>query len=210
MTYDPRPNASGDTLSSSRDPIRTNFNIIRDDFAVDHVEFDDADEGKHSQSTYIELATGPVTAANESAIWAIQGPSSAQTELYIRRENIAAGALSVPVSDLAIFGVAAAGLFNATAVAQGTHNVNMTATRNGTGLFTCNFTNAMTDADYMVVISAQRTASGTNNHLVTWRINTKAAGSIQMAFAFRPPSGGGGTQLFDPTSWNAIVYGGIQ
>ncbi len=209
MTYDPRPNSSGDTLSSSRDPIRTNFEIIRDDFAIDHVEFDDANEGKHSQSTYIELATGPVTAANESAIWAIQGPDSSQTELYIRRENIAAGALSVPTSDLAIFGVAAAGLFSGATppLALGDHNVNMTATRQGLGLFTCVFTNDMPDVNYMVVICAQRTESGVNSNIISWRINTKAAGSMQIVFSRGIP---GVNSLFDPTSWNAIVYGGIQ
>ena len=174
MTYDPRPNASGDNLASSRNPIRTNFIVIRDDFAIDHVEFNDSDEGKHKQSTYTELTTGPTVADNESAIWAVQGPSSAQAEVYIRRQGTS-GALSVPTSDLAIFGVAAAGLFDgsSSAAALGTHNVNMTATRNATGVFTCNFTNNMSDANYMVVICAQRTASGTDTNLITWRINTK-------------------------------------
>lgn len=211
MTYVPRPTASGDTLVSSRDPIRTNFTIIQDDFAIDHVDFNDPDEGKHKKSTYIELVNPnqPTTAVDESAIWAIEGPDSGETELYIRRES-STGVLEVPTKDLAIFGVAAAGLFNFQADPLGTHNVNMTAVRDSTGVFTCSFPNKMPNVNYMVVICAQRTGSEENNHLVTWRINTKAVGSMQIVFVFRPPSGGGGTQLFNPTSWNAIVYGGIQ
>ncbi len=88
MTYDPRPNASGDTLSSSRDPIRTNFIIIRDDFAIDHVEFDDANEGKHSQSTYIQLAASPAPGATESALYSLA--VSGNPRLFLRQGATAA------------------------------------------------------------------------------------------------------------------------
>ena len=51
MTYTPRPNMANDTLLSSRDQIRTNFEIIRDDFNVDHVNVNKTGEGKHNQSS---------------------------------------------------------------------------------------------------------------------------------------------------------------
>ena len=209
MSYIPKPDASGDTLVLSRNPIRTNFIILQDRFDEDHIDLDgSAGGGKHKQSRYVERTSGnePTTAANESAIWAVEGPTSTETEVYIRRENTT-GAISVPTKDLAIFGVASAGLFDATAVAIGTHNVNMTAVRDSLGVFTCTFTNAMPDANYMVAICAQVTVSGVTDNLICWRINTKAAGSMQIVFTRRS---GGSNSLIDPVSWNAIIYGGIQ
>lgn len=46
MTYDPRPNASGDTLVASRDPIRTNFEILQSRFQDNHTDFGSG-TGKH-------------------------------------------------------------------------------------------------------------------------------------------------------------------
>jgi len=211
MVYEPRPNSSGDTLDQSRDQIRTNFQIIQTDFAVDHVGFDETNEGKHKQSTYPELATtgagdGPTTAANESAIWSLEGPSG-ETEIYMRRENTS-GVWEVPTKDLAIFGVAAAGLFDATGAALGSHNVNMTCARISLGNFNCSFTNAMPNANYMVVISAQNTTASVLPTLVTWRINAKSTTAIQIIFVSE--TSGGTRALFDPDSFNVIVYGGIQ
>ena len=209
MSYDPRPNASNDTLSASKNPIRTNFIILQDRFDENHIDLDGgAGGGNHKFSTYVErtVSNEPTTAANESSVWAVVGPTSGETEVYIRRES-STGVLQVPTKDLAIFGVAAAGLFNGSAAALGTHNVNMTATRNSQGVFTCNFTNNMPDSNYMVAICAQRTGSGTNDNPVTWRINTKAVATMQIVFTLRA---GGSNQHYDPTSWNAIIYGGIQ
>ncbi len=86
MTFDPRPNASGDNLASSRDPIRVNFEIIRDDFAIDHVEFDDANEGKHSQSTYVDLGADPAAAVNEIPVFS-KADGSGVSQLHIRGEG---------------------------------------------------------------------------------------------------------------------------
>lgn len=90
MTYQPRPFASNDTLKASRDPIRTNFEIIRDDFAIDHVGYNNTGEGKHKQSTYPERDGSaskpiPTPGANEAALYTKEANSI--TELYLRRES---------------------------------------------------------------------------------------------------------------------------
>ena len=93
MTYEPRPKATNDTLQQSRDPIRTNFEIIRDDFAKDHEGFNvSAAEGKHKQSTYFERDGSvskpiPATLANEGALYTKEGTNPAQTNLFFRGEG---------------------------------------------------------------------------------------------------------------------------
>lgn len=85
MTYQPRPNASGDTLVGSRDPIRTNFQIIEDDFAINHVGFDESGEGKHKFLQMPEQASAPTTAANEGALYTKENNSI--TTLFWRNES---------------------------------------------------------------------------------------------------------------------------
>lgn len=87
MTFQPRPNASGDTLAASRDQIRTNFEIIRDDFAINHIGFDEANEGKHSFLQMPEQSSDPATAANEIAIYSKEGVGPAEANLFLRDEN---------------------------------------------------------------------------------------------------------------------------
>lgn len=203
-----KPNA-GESPDQAPTQLNANFDVIKEITSKDH-EWDDTpvtNSGKHNQSTYLEQsASQPTTLANESAIWAVEGPSSTQTELYIRREN-SSGALSVPTKDLAILGVSACGLFNGSGAALGTHNINMTCTRSSTGIFLCNFTNSMPDANYMYLITAQDTSVGTDPRLVSWRVNTKTASSLQVVFTHRVSST---TSLIDPTSFTVIIYGGIQ
>ena len=211
MSYNPSIPQPDDLISVSQGEIQTNFSELNTVFTQDHVEYDNAttaDRGKHKQSTYTELVNPdePTTVANESTIWAIEGPTSTQTELYMRRES-QSGALSVPSKDLAIFGVAAAGLFDGAGAALGTHNVNMTVTKDETGVFTCDLTNPMPDTNYMVVICAQDTSLGIGPRLASWRINTKTVSSLQVVFTHRISQS---TTLIDPDSWNVIIYGGIQ
>ena len=212
MAYDPRPFASGDTLLASRDQIRTDFEIIQTSNAVDHVDFNDGNAGKHKWSNYVERSVSdePTTGVNESAIWVSQGASSAESEVYIRREN-QTGALEVPTKDLGIYGVAAAGLFDAAGATLGTHNLNCTAVRDGIGRFTVNFTNNMPDANYMPFICAfyaMGTATPAARN-ISWRLETKTNASMQVIFS-QFASGSNLVSAVDPTSWNIIIYGGIQ
>lgn len=88
MSYDPRPNASGDTLRDSRDPIRTNFIILQDRFDENHVDLDGgAGGGKHSFLQMPEQASAPTTASNEAGFYAKVGTSPAETNLFFRGES---------------------------------------------------------------------------------------------------------------------------
>lgn len=71
MSYIPKPDASGDTLSASRDPIRTNFTILKDRFDENHVNLDGgAGGGKHSFLQMPNQGSAPPTAASESGFYA--------------------------------------------------------------------------------------------------------------------------------------------
>lgn len=68
----------------------TNFQQLNTVFDVDHVPFNDgtaANRGKHDQSTYIQLNSGPATAANELAVYnksvTYTGPVNVN-ELFLR------------------------------------------------------------------------------------------------------------------------------
>ena len=89
MTYTLRPTSSGDTLVSSRDPIRTNFQIITDRFDVNHVPFNSGpDAGKHKFLQMPEQTGAIPTAANEAALFArtsVVAPG--ETALFFKSES---------------------------------------------------------------------------------------------------------------------------
>lgn len=91
MTYQPRPYANDDTLGNSKNQIRNNFQIIQDDFAVNHVAFGESGEGKH---IFVQLPERdgtttpyPSTASNEGALYTKEGTNPAETNLYFRGES---------------------------------------------------------------------------------------------------------------------------
>ena len=85
MTYSPQPQNVGSTLVGTRDQIRTNFEIIRDDFAINHVGYDETGEGKHKFMQMPEQASAPTTAANEGALYTKEMDS--ETNLFFRKES---------------------------------------------------------------------------------------------------------------------------
>lgn len=86
MSYIPRPNASGDTLSASRDPIRTNFTVLQDRFDENHVDLDGgAGGGKHKFLQMPEQSSAPATAVNELGVYSKVANSI--SELFLRRES---------------------------------------------------------------------------------------------------------------------------
>jgi hypothetical protein len=86
MSYQPRPDPSGDTLVASRDQIRTNFEIIQDRFEDDHTEYSTG-TGKHDKTTMPEQASAPTTAANEGAFYTKVGTNPAETNAFFRAES---------------------------------------------------------------------------------------------------------------------------
>lgn len=88
MSYDPRPNASGDTLVSSRNPIRTNFQLLQSRFDENHVDIDGGvGGGKHKFLQMPEQSSAPTTAANEAGLYVKVGTSPAESNLFFRGEG---------------------------------------------------------------------------------------------------------------------------
>lgn len=87
MSYVPSPSASGDTLSASRDVIRTNFNILQDRFDENHVNLDGgAGGGKHNFLQMPDQGTIPVTASGEGGVYGTSD-GDAVSQLYFRGEG---------------------------------------------------------------------------------------------------------------------------
>lgn len=88
MTYNPNIPQTTDIPSQSQGEMLTNFQQLNTVFDVDHVPFNDgtaANRGKHDQSTYLELALDPTTAANEMAVYCKDNAGS--STLYLRQES---------------------------------------------------------------------------------------------------------------------------
>lgn len=85
MAYDPRPNASGDTLVGSRDAIRTNFTILQTVLNENHVDIDETGAGKHSFLQMPEQSSAPATDSNEGGLYTKVADSV--TNLFFRQES---------------------------------------------------------------------------------------------------------------------------
>lgn len=68
MTYVLLPNA-GQSLGQTRAQIRTNFQIIQTAFAVDHVDFNNIDAGKHKIIHFVTQAGNPVAVAGVGQLY---------------------------------------------------------------------------------------------------------------------------------------------
>ncbi len=86
MALTPVPN-SGQTLADSRPVIFNNFSVISTAFEVDHVAYNDANQGKHNKATFPQQAAAPVTAANEVALYSRLSTLSGVSELVIRKQS---------------------------------------------------------------------------------------------------------------------------
>lgn len=84
MSYNPRPNPSGDTLVASRDQIRGNFEIIRDRFQDNHTDYSSG-EGKHKFLQMPEQSSAPSVAVDEGGFYTKTADS--QATFYMRSEN---------------------------------------------------------------------------------------------------------------------------
>lgn len=71
----------------SQSQILANFTGIKTLIDINHVTFDDADQGKHKFLQMPEQSSAPTTAVNEGALYTKVGATSAVTELAFRREN---------------------------------------------------------------------------------------------------------------------------
>lgn len=74
-----------DNPSSSQDQILQNFQSISTLVAVNHVQFNDGDEGKHKFLQMPEESSAPATAANEGALYTKD--TGSEPNLFWRKES---------------------------------------------------------------------------------------------------------------------------
>lgn len=87
MTYSSSIPISGDTLGSTRDRIRGNFEEIAAVEDVNHVAFNTLGKGKHKFLQMPEQVSAPVTLVNEAGFYSKMGTNPAQANLFFRGEN---------------------------------------------------------------------------------------------------------------------------
>ena len=87
MTYTRNIPISGDSLGGTRDRIRTNFQVIFDKFAINHLDFDEVGSGKHKFLQMPRQSAAPTTDPTDCGFYAKVGTNPAQTNLFFRGEN---------------------------------------------------------------------------------------------------------------------------
>lgn len=87
MTFSADVPISGDTLGSTRDRIRNNFQQIAIVEAVNHVAFNAVGKGKHKFLQMPIQSTAPTTLANENGFYSKLGTNPAEPNLFVRGES---------------------------------------------------------------------------------------------------------------------------
>ena len=154
MTYSPSIPKPDDDMSNSQADLKTNFQQLNTQFAVNHVAFDDdsADKGKHKFATFVQQDDDPETKADEYIIYAKD--DDGDCELYGRGENNATpykitkdGALFTGIKPIAAVN------FDATPTIQGT-SLNVASVTVSGGVYTVTFTTPEADNNYLWSVSA--------------------------------------------------------
>lgn len=87
MTYTADIPISGESLGSTRDRIRGNFQENAAVFAINHVAFNTLGKGKHKFLQMPNQASAPATLANEAGFYSKVGTNPAESNLFFRGEN---------------------------------------------------------------------------------------------------------------------------
>lgn len=197
MAYELRPKSAGDDLASSKNPIRTNFQIIQTDFAVNHVAFDATGEGKHKFLQMPEQASAPTTAADEGGVYT---KSATGTNLFFRGESDGSEYQLTTVSDanIATFGTNTGYVANHTGgwtflpgglILQ--YGARSTPGTSGTITFPRSFPTAY----FSIILTMSRNASSSTQSVTV----DNAVGTSTSSFAYRSSSSN-----TDPIYWYAI------
>jgi hypothetical protein len=194
--------AAADLLALSQGQLLENFAQLETQFSIDHSSLlAGAATGKHTQVTLPEFATAvyPVTAAGEGAVFTEDDAVTAQPELNYREESNG-DVVKLTHEGYTNTFVKAFCYFNAAGVLQGTgYNVSAPGVvRNAIGVYTITFDTALTDANYVAIVTAQSNVG--RERAVD--IVSKLAASIQVRCYI---SSSGAPGLID-ASMNVVIY----
>ena len=98
MTFTANIPLSGESLGSTRDRIRANFQQIQSLIAQNHIDFNTSGQGKHTVVQTVDQTAHPTTAANEPAFY---GTSVTGTSLgVLQYSRGASDAVPSPITKL--------------------------------------------------------------------------------------------------------------
>ena len=155
MTFDPNIPQPTDFISTSQAQVLINFSQVDTIFGIDHVKFSSgsAQAGEHNKVTFVQQGSDPTTGVNELALYS--KAASGQPELFVRRaSNGAVQQLTSPFGFSLDSLSSAAVIFDASGNIQGSAVNVSSVTKNSTGVFTINFTSALSTTNYWPMISA--------------------------------------------------------
>ena len=88
---------TGQTLDETRDDIKLNFNTINSEFQRDHIEWNTGtNAGKHKRVRMPENTSAGATAVDEMMVYCNNYTTTSQSELFLKRENVASGSAGIP------------------------------------------------------------------------------------------------------------------
>jgi len=175
MTYRKAIPLATERPSVSQPKIKENFTQINDQFGVDHTELEEStQQGKHKKVTLYEQATDPTTAADESAIYSKEGDNG--TELYFRKEN---DGEVIKLVGLKVLAIASANL-NGTLINDrfNVASCSLSVIAGPATKYRVTFTNALSNANYQVSVSAANGQTGVGMFYVV----SKATTYVEVAF----------------------------
>ena len=146
MSYNPNVPKSGQTLGFTRDPIRTNFQQIQTVIDINHVDFGEANQGKHFKLDMPDQSSSiPSSVADE--ITAYSRTQSSITMPYYKRDAIATVFPLAPIKAMA--------RFNRLTATTGTiaEGFNLTIDTITTGTVTFTITNQMRTTNYLIILT---------------------------------------------------------
>ncbi len=76
---------AGQTLQTTRDPIRTNFNVIATAFVQDHVDYNTTGQGKHNKVTFPSQSVSPAFVATELGLYNAVDVTTGVNELFVKK-----------------------------------------------------------------------------------------------------------------------------
>jgi len=197
MTFVPQPN-SGQTLGQTRDQMRSNTNLLRDAIAVNHVDLNQSDVGKHKFVVMPVQVAAPTTLANEAATYSKS--VGGKSQVFFIRDATAGTECALTAGDTsqAQFAVNSIGyqtncdggwtfLPGALYFQYGTRNAP------GNGTATVTFPIPFPNACFSVVLTGMRNSSNVDQIYLVSKTATN--------FTYRTTTGGTGFSSFD---WHAV------
>lgn len=151
MALNSVPNA-GQSLATTRDPIRNNFDNINTQFALDHYEFNSTNNGLHQKVT-LPAAAAPAQVAAANVIYSQTSALSGEAELVAAKQN---GSAAPAVCQTNEFTYATYNVIGETTLPSGIKMKWGNGTTGAAGTVTVTFGNAFT-----TIYSAQATAATT-------------------------------------------------